>query len=124
MRKLISSGYSYEDSYGYSRAVRAGNMVFVSGTTARGEFLAQGTYEQAKSILDIISNTLSDAGASLSDVVRTVTYVSSMNDEPQVARAHREAFHEIRPASTIVEINKLSPEEARVEIEVTAVIDE
>lgn len=122
MRKNISSGYASEDAYGYSRAVRVGNQVFVSGTTARGCDLEKDAYTQACSALNIIEKSLIDAGASLADVVRTVTYVTDMAYEPAVAGAHSEAFDRVRPASTIVEVVKLSPEQALVEIQVDAVI--
>lgn len=124
MRKNISSGYASEDEYGYSRAVRVGSHVFVSGTTARGEVLKKDAYTQACSIIKIIDAALRGAGATLDDVVRTVTYVTDMENEPAAARAHREAFHAVRPASTVVEVQKLSPNEALVEIQVDAVISE
>ncbi|WP_262693692.1 Rid family hydrolase [Kordiimonas aquimaris] len=124
MRKNISSGYASEDEYGYSRAVRVGNHVFVSGTTARGADLDAGVFEQAEAALNIIKSALIEAGASMSDVVRTVTYVTDMENEPGVAKAHSNAFGHIGPASTIVEVQKLSPKQALVEIQVDAVISE
>jgi Putative translation initiation inhibitor, yjgF family len=122
MRQTISSGYDYEATYGYSRAVRVGDMVFVSGTTARAPQLAGDAYVQARAALAIIEEALKEAGASLSDVVRTVAYVIDMADSPQVARAHCEAFGAVRPASTLVQVAGLSPAAARVEFEVTAVV--
>lgn len=124
MRKNISSGYDFEREYGYSRAVRVRDMVFVSGTTARGDALEKDAEAQAESILGIISEALNEAGANLKDVVRTVIYVRSMDDVGKIAIAHAAAFHDIRPASTVVEISKLTPETALVEIEATAVICE
>lgn len=121
MRKNISSGYDYEDAYGYSRAVRVGDMVFVSGTTARAPHLSGDAYVQARAALATIEAALEDAGASMADVVRTVAYVIDITDLPQVARAHSEAFGAIRPASTLVQVSGLSPAAARVEFEVTAV---
>jgi enamine deaminase RidA (YjgF/YER057c/UK114 family) len=122
MRTNISSGYDYEDAYGYSRAVRVRDMVFVSGTTARAPHLAGDAYVQAKAALATIGEALAEAGASLADVVRTVAYVIDMADMPQVARAHAEAFGSVKPASTLVQVSGLSPASARVEFEVTAVI--
>ncbi len=120
-RQLIASGYPYEAEYGYSRAVRVGNQIFVSGTTARGDDLRKGPYEQAKSILEIVSAALVEADASLKDVVRTVAYVRTMKHVSAIAKAHAEAFANIRPASTVVEVTSLTPAEALVEIEITAV---
>jgi len=123
MRKTVSSGYAFEESYGYSRAVRVGAHVYVSGTTARGADLDGDAYDQSKAILRVIENALTEAGAGLRHVVRSVVYAVDIADEPLIARAHRETFHQTRPASTLVQVSALSPKEARVEFEVTAVID-
>jgi enamine deaminase RidA (YjgF/YER057c/UK114 family) len=123
-RVQISSGYPFESTYGYSRAIRTGNLVFVSGTTARPPDLDGDAYTQARGALRIIAAALAEAGAQLSDVVRTVVYVIDAADVERVARAHSEAFGDIRPASTLVRIAGLTPAAARVEIEVTAVISE
>jgi enamine deaminase RidA (YjgF/YER057c/UK114 family) len=122
LRHNISSGYPFEDTYGYSRAVRVGNLVLVSGTTARGEALQGGAHMQARAVLELIGAALAEAGATLSNVVRTVVYVIDLADQDAVAKAHREAFANIRPASTLVQVAALTPAAARVEIEVTAVI--
>lgn len=122
MRTNISSGYPYEDTYGYSRAVRVGDQVFVSGTTARQPHLDGDAYVQARAALETIAHALSEAGAELRHVVRTVAYVRDLADAPFVARAHSESFDLVRLASTIVEVSGLTPAEARVEIEVTAII--
>ncbi len=122
-RQVVSSGYPYEDVYGYSRAVRVGNQVFVSGTTARGDDLGGDAYVQARAVLRIIADTLGKSGADSRHVVRTVVYVIDMADAPLVARAHAECFGAIRPASTLVRVAELTPPEARVEFEITAVID-
>ena len=120
-RKLIASGYEYEDTFGYSRAVRVGRSVYMSGTTARGEDLRGDAYMQAEAILKIVAGALKEAGATMKDVVRTVTYVTDVDaDEGGVARAHREAFGKVRPASTLVGVSRLLDPKARVEIEVTA----
>ncbi|MHB2265613.1 Rid family hydrolase [Aliihoeflea sp. PC F10.4] len=124
MRRNFSSGYPNEDAYGYSRAVRVGNQIFVSGTTARAPHLDGDAYVQLSAALSIVEETLGEAGAELRHVVRTVVYARDMADEPLIARAHAERFATIRPASTIVEVASLSPREARVEIEITAVLDD
>jgi enamine deaminase RidA (YjgF/YER057c/UK114 family) len=121
-RQNFSSNYPFEDAYGYSRAVRVGNQVFVSGTTARSPHLDGDAYVQAKAALAVITDVLAEAGAGLQDVVRTVVYVIDMADTQRVARAHSEVFDRVRPASTLVQVGALTPASARVEIEVTAVI--
>jgi len=121
-RQNISSGYAFEDAYGYSRAVRVGNQVLVSGTTARAPELGGDAYVQAKAALEIIADALAKMGAEMQHVVRTVAYLTDLADIQHVARAHSEAFDQIRPASTVVEVNALAPTSARVEIEATAII--
>ena len=121
-RQNVSSGYAYEDEYGYSRAVRVGNQVFVSGTTARPPRLDGDSYVQAKAALAIIADALAGAGAGLQHVVRTVVYVIDMADAHHVAHAHSEAFNQNRPASTLIQVGALTPASARVEIEATAII--
>ena len=116
-RLNISSGYSLEETYGYARAVRVGNQVFVSGTTARGPDLDLDAYGQATCAIGIIAETMQKAGANLRHAVRTVVYVTDMADTDAVARAHGEAFGAVRPASTLVKVAA-----ARVEIEVTAIV--
>ena len=123
-RLNISSGYPFEDAYGYARAVRVGDHVFVSGTTARGPHLSGDASRQASSIIDTIADALAQAGAGLHHVVRTVVYVVDMADLDAVARAHREAFGMVRPASTLVQVAALTPSTARVEIEVTAIVQD
>jgi enamine deaminase RidA (YjgF/YER057c/UK114 family) len=118
----ISSGYAYEDVYGYARAVRVGDMVLVSGTTARGARLDGDAYTQMMDAIVIVTAALSEAGAELRHVVRTVVYIRDMADADHVARAHRENFGAVRPASTLVQVAALTPATARVEIEVTAII--
>lgn len=121
-RQNISSGYAFEDAYGYSRVVRVGNQVFVSGTTARPPELGGDAYVQARAALEIIADALAKTGAELQHVVRTVVYVIDMADTQHIARAHSEAFDQIRPASTLVQVDGLTPASARVEIEATAII--
>jgi enamine deaminase RidA (YjgF/YER057c/UK114 family) len=122
LRQNISSGYALEDAYGYSRAVRAGNQVFVSGTTARPPELGGDAYAQAKAALAIIADALAQIGAGMQHVVRTVVYVVDMADTQHIARAHSEVFDQIRPVSTLVQVGALTPASARVEIEATAII--
>lgn len=121
-RLNISSGYPFEETYGYARAVRVGNQVFVSGTTARGADLDRNAFGQATSVIGIIAGALQQAGADLRHVVRTVVYVTDMADTEAVARAHSDAFGSVRPASTLVKVAGLTPATARVEIEVTAIV--
>jgi enamine deaminase RidA (YjgF/YER057c/UK114 family) len=121
-RTNISSGYPFEDTYGYSRAVRIGDQVFVSGTTARAPHLDGDAYAQMTGAIATVVAALGEAGAELRHVVRTVIYVVDMADVPQIARAHQEAFGAIRPASTLVQVVALTPASARIEIEVTAVM--
>jgi len=94
----------------------------LSGTTARPPELGGDAYVQAKAALEIIADALAKTGAGMRHVVRTVVYVMDMADTPHIARAHSEAFHQIRPASTLVQVSALAPASARVEIEVTAII--
>jgi enamine deaminase RidA (YjgF/YER057c/UK114 family) len=121
-RKSIASGYPFEDAYGYARAVRVGDLVFVSGTTARSPFLDGDAYLQMTGAIKIIAAALHEAGAEMRHVVRTVVYVVNLADADHVARAHREAFGEQRPASTLVQVAALTPADALVEVEVTAVV--
>jgi enamine deaminase RidA (YjgF/YER057c/UK114 family) len=122
MRMNISSGYPFENAHGYSRAVRVGDQVFISGTTARTAQLDGDAYEQMAGAIETVAAALCEAGAGLRHVVRTVIYVVDMADLPHIAHAHQETFGAFRPASTIVQVAALTPAAARVEIEVTAVV--
>ncbi len=121
-RSNIGSHNPFEDVYGYSRAVRVGDHVFVSGTTARPDDLGADAYLQAKSALGIIATAMAELGASFADVVRTSVYIVDMADIDLVTRAHAEAFGAIRPASTLLQVAALTPAQARVEIEITAIV--
>ena len=126
MRQKIASNSPYEALVGFSRAVRVGNQVFVSGTVGRGadgNVVSGGVYEQSKQIIENIRVALEQAGASLSDVVRTRTYLIDMDQQDEFARAHREAFGDVRPASTLVEVSRLATPAMLVEMEADAVID-
>jgi enamine deaminase RidA (YjgF/YER057c/UK114 family) len=122
MRTNIASGDPFEDVYGYARAVRVGDQVLVSGTTARPPHLDGDAYTQMTNAIAIVAAALGEAGAELRHVVRTVVYIRDMADALHVARAHLETFGKSRPASTLVQVAALTPETALVEIEVTAVV--
>ncbi len=121
-RRNLSSGYPFEDTYGYSRAVRAGDHAFVSRTPARPPQRDCDAYEQMGAALAIVADALAQVGAELRHVVRTVVYVVDMADALLVACAHAESFGTIRPASTLVQVAGLTPPAARVEVEATAII--
>jgi enamine deaminase RidA (YjgF/YER057c/UK114 family) len=120
MRQKVSSGGPFENVYGYSRAVRVGDQIHVSGTTARQPDLDGDAYRQARAALSIIENALREIGSSLAAVVRTVTYITDIDEAELVARAHNEVFGGIRPAATLVQVTGLLGG-ARVEIEAYAI---
>ena len=122
----ISSDAKWEDIVSYSRAVRVGNVVEVSGTTAvDGEKIIapEDGYEQTKFILAKIEKALSEAGASVKDVVRTRMFVTDISKWEEIGRAHGEFFKNIKPASTMVEVNSLILKGLIIEIEATAIIN-
>ena len=126
-RQRISSGTIWEQSVGYSRAVRVGSMVFVSGTTATdddGCVVAPGdAAAQTRFILKKISDALEQAGASLQDVVRSRMFVTDISQWEAIGGAHGEFFRETRPAATMVEVSRLIDADHLVEIEVDACLE-
>jgi enamine deaminase RidA (YjgF/YER057c/UK114 family)/REP element-mobilizing transposase RayT len=126
LRQNISSNSPFEPVVGFSRAVRVGNNVYVSGTAPwgpDGKVIPGDAYQQAKQCIANIEAALVKGGASLKDVVRTRIYVVDMDQQAGVSLAHREAFGSIMPAATLVEVSRLATPEMLVELEADAVID-
>ena len=127
MRRHVSSGTKWEDEVGYSRAVQVGDVIRVSGTTATdedGDIVAPGEpYEQTKQAIANVERALVELGAGLSDVVRTRLFVTDVEDWEEIGRAHGEAFREVRPATTMVEVSRLIDDDLVVELEADAVVE-
>jgi enamine deaminase RidA (YjgF/YER057c/UK114 family) len=125
-RTNIHSGAPWESVAGYCRAVRVGSHIMVSGTApvgADGEVVGIGdVYAQTKRCIEIIAVALQEAGAVLEDVVRTRMFVTDIEQWPEVARAHREAFGSVSPATTMVEVSRLIDPTMLVEIEADALL--
>jgi len=121
----ISSGAVWEDMVGYSRAVRIGNIIEVSGTTSvDGDILIgkDDLYAQTRFILLKVEKALHEAGAQITDVVRTRMYVTDISKWEEAGKAHAEFFRDIKPATTMVEVSRLIHPDLLIEIEVSALI--
>jgi enamine deaminase RidA (YjgF/YER057c/UK114 family) len=125
-RTNISSGAPYEPIFGYSRAVKVGNMIFVSGSTAiKPDGSVEGVgdpYAQTIATLRTIEKALQQGGATMQNVVRTRMFTTSIAHAEAIGKAHAEFFRDIRPASTLVEISRLVHPDMLIEVEADAVI--
>lgn len=125
-RKNISSGAQWEDKVGYSRAVKIGNLLEVSGTTAADGDKIIGindVYTQTVYILNKIKSVIENEGGSMDNVIRTRMYVTDIEKWEEAGRAHNEFFSTSKPATTMVEVSRLIHSDMLIEIEVTAIID-
>ena len=127
-RQRVSSGTEWESIVGYSRAVRAGDQIHVSGTTATdedGDVVGAGDpAAQTRQAIANVEEALGAFDATLADVVRTRLYVTDVDDWEAIGRAHGEAFGDVRPAATMVEVSRLIDPELLVEIEAVAVVED
>jgi enamine deaminase RidA (YjgF/YER057c/UK114 family) len=125
-RQNFSTGAPWEAIIGYSRAVKMGNIIEVTGTVAadeNGPVAVGDVYQQTKFIIEKIEKVLQQAGANLSDVVRTRLFVTDISQWEAIGRAHGEFFKDIRPCTTMVEISALIAPEYLIEIEATAILE-
>jgi enamine deaminase RidA (YjgF/YER057c/UK114 family) len=124
-RRRVSSGTTWEAEVGYSRAVAVGDRIEVSGTTATDDdgavVGADDPYAQTVQVIENVERALAELDASLADVVRTRTFVTDIDQWQTVGRAHSEAFGEVRPATTMVEVSALVDPELLVEMEAVAI---
>jgi len=126
MRQNISSGSPWEEIIGYSRAVKIGNVIEISGTTASSDNGIVGKndlYAQTKFILEKVSDVLAEAGATMQNVVRTRMFLTNITQWEEAAKAHGEFFKTIKPVTTMVEVSNLIDADMLIEIEITAIID-
>lgn len=122
----IASGSIWEDQVGYSRAIKVGNQIEVSGTTSvDGDTLVgkDDLYKQTKFILQKIEHSLQQAGATMHDVVRTRMYVTDISQWEKAGIAHAEFFRDIKPATSMIEVSRLIHPDMLIEIEATAIIN-
>ena len=127
MRQSFSSGAPWEDKVAYRRAVRIGNIIEVSGTTAvrNGEIIGEGDpYLQATTCFEIIKEAIEALGGSLSDVIRTRMYTTDISKWEQIGEAHYQFFQTVNPASTMIEVSGFIDPKLLVEIEATAIIED
>jgi enamine deaminase RidA (YjgF/YER057c/UK114 family) len=126
MRKNYSTGAKWEPIVGYSRAVRIGNIIEVSGTCAvdeHGQPYGSGDpYKQTQRILQIIEEAIQQCGGTMRDVIRTRTFTTDISKWEEIGRAHGEVFGSIRPVTSMVEVSRLISPEYTVEIEATAIV--
>jgi enamine deaminase RidA (YjgF/YER057c/UK114 family) len=125
-RSNFSSGAVWEDAVGYSRAVKVGDLIEISGTTSVDidKVLGAGDpYEQTKVIIEKFSSVLKEAGGSLSDIIRVRIYVVNIDHWEKISKAYSEYFRAIKPAATMVEVSALITPELLVEMEATAMIN-
>ena len=125
-KQFYSSGTKWEPVVGYSRAIRVGNQIFVTGTTAtdeNGQIVGVGDgYTQTVQVIRNIERALNALGASLKDVVRTRMFVTDISRWQEYGRAHGEFFKDIRPCATMVEVRKLIDDRMLIEIEADAIV--
>ncbi|MCI0339350.1 MAG: RidA family protein [Acidobacteria bacterium] len=125
-KQFYSSGTKWEPVVGYSRAIRVGNQIFVTGTTAtdeNGQIVGAGDgYTQTVQVIRNIERALNALGASLKDVVRTRMFVTDISRWQEYGRAHGEFFKDIRPCATMVEVRKLIDDRMLIEIEADAIV--
>jgi isochorismate pyruvate lyase len=125
-KKVVRSGAPWEDQVGYCRALRVGPHVVVSGTAPVGEnglvFAKGDAYLQAGKCIEIIATALGEVGASLADVVRTRMFVTDIERWEEFGRAHREAFGDVTPATSMVEVSRLIDPDMLIEIEADAIV--
>jgi enamine deaminase RidA (YjgF/YER057c/UK114 family) len=124
-KQLFSSGAPWENKVGYSRAVKVGNVIEISGTTAVDGDMIIGKgnlYEQTFYIFQKIEKVLAEAGSCMDDIVRTRMYVTNIREWEEAGKAHAHFFKEIKPATTMIEVSSLINKDLLIEIEVTAII--